>query len=561
MSKFLRKKSIKQRFFSTLFPPASFVAACGGVAGFMILGGIGPAEALNLYDGSDAGNNLEINLETTVEYSTFYRVNDPSAILESGVTNPNGNDGDSNFRNGFFGNEVEALPVFDLKDGDYGMHVSGEFYINAPYLGTNKNNQPSTVNPYTISKPTDFTSATRNVNGEDARLLDAFADARHEFDGGQVLSLKVGRQTLLWGQSLFFANDGIAGGQAPVDLILAQSLPNPQAQQVFLPVGQAVLTYQPGNGLTLQGYYQFEYQHYNFQGVGSYFSSSDIFDKGGQRLILGPDTYLFRGNDQAPPNNNGQFGISAQDEFGNWDLGLYALRFDAKLPELYATLGAPAFTPNGVSLGTYRAVYPRDIQLFGASFSTTIGPANVAGEVSGRRNMPLDSGIIFTSAANPGNGSSDALYAIGDTLDAQLSTIYISPGIPLDPGGVSFLGEVEFNHLIGVTENRSALAPGRQGSAAAIECVVSPTYNDVLPALQITFPIGLTYYALGNSEMDATMNHGSGTFSVGVNAVYKVNWIAGLTYQDYLGAPILNSQGDAALSDRGYVSLNISHTF
>jgi hypothetical protein len=61
--------------------------------------------------------------------------------------------------------------------------------------------------------------------------------------------------------------------------------------------------------------------------------------------------------------------------------------------------------------------------------------------------------------------------------------------------------------------------------------------------------------------MDATMNHGSGTFSVGVNAVYKVNWIAGLTYQDYLGAPIVNSQGDAALSDRGYVSLNISHTF
>src|SRR5580698_9542854 len=201
-----------------------------GVAGLLLAIAPGSAKALNLYDGSTDGNNVEVNLTTTLEYSTFYRVNDPSAILTSPTGNPNGSEGDLNFRHGFFTNEVEALPVLDVRDGNYGAHFSGELYLNTPYLGTNQNNQPDTLNPFSVGKNTDFTSATRNVNGENARLLDAFVFGTHHFDGGQTLSLKVGRQTLLWGQSLFFTGNGIAAGQAPVDVILAQSLPNPQAQ-------------------------------------------------------------------------------------------------------------------------------------------------------------------------------------------------------------------------------------------------------------------------------------------------------------------------------------------
>ena len=83
----------------------------------------------------------------------------------------------------------------------------------------------------------------------------------------QEISLKVGRQTLLWGQSLLFASDGISAGQAPIDIQVAQTTPNAQAQQVFLPVGQVVLTYQPNETYTIQGYYQFEWEPDNFQGV------------------------------------------------------------------------------------------------------------------------------------------------------------------------------------------------------------------------------------------------------------------------------------------------------
>jgi hypothetical protein len=52
----------------------------GTAAGALALMSPQRANAFNLYSGTVNNQNLEINLETTVEYSTFYRVNDPSAV-------------------------------------------------------------------------------------------------------------------------------------------------------------------------------------------------------------------------------------------------------------------------------------------------------------------------------------------------------------------------------------------------------------------------------------------------------------------------------------------------
>ncbi len=534
---------------------------------FLMLPGV--AGAVNLYDGSSSGNNLEVNLTTTIDYSAAYRVNNPSTFLtkplypaggSQNLLAVNTSEGDLDFQHGFFSNEIDALPVLDVKDGNYGMHVSGDFYLNTAYLGTNQDNQPGDLNPYSVAKSNDFTSGTRNVNGQEARLLDAFAFAQHPFDDGQLISLKVGRQTLTWGQSLFFAMNGISGAMAPIDIITAQGLPNPQTQQVLLPTGQVVVTYQPGNGLTFQAYYQFEEQHDLFQGVGAYFSNNDFLDKGGERIIplAGQALYLFRAPDLNPPSQNGEFGASVQDEFGNYDVGLFALRYDAKTPEIYATVTGVTTTPNGTSLGNYRLVYPRDIQLYGTSLSSTIGPVNVAGEVAGRINEPLYAQVITTPAGNAGNASNDPIYPVGNTLHAQASELYLAPAVPLAPGGVQIDSEVEFNHVIHISANKDQLTPGRQASAAAFETVITPTYNDVLPNLVVTLPIGFTYDFLGRSQIDQTMNHGTGEISVGVTGTYKATWVAGLTYVDYFGKADLVTN---PLADRGYVSFNLQHTF
>jgi hypothetical protein len=105
------KKSLKfTRLRQTLLTTISGTS----VAGLLLLTSGSSARALNLYDGSNGGNNLEINLMTTVSYTGTHRVNSPSAIL-AGPTNANGNDGDANFRSGIVGNLFEAVPVLDIK--------------------------------------------------------------------------------------------------------------------------------------------------------------------------------------------------------------------------------------------------------------------------------------------------------------------------------------------------------------------------------------------------------------------------------------------------------------
>jgi len=530
------------------------LALCSSAGALMVLAATRPASAFNAYSGSYDGQSLEINLDTTVEYSTFYRVNDPSDVL---LNNANGDEGDRDFRHGIVDNTFDILPVFNVSYGNFGAHVSGEAYLDTSYLDKNQNNSPGTFNPISPSSHQDFTSATRNLNGQNAVLLDAFVYGGENFgaDGGQTVTLKFGRQTLLWGQSLFFASDGISAGQAPLDIIKAESLPNAQAQQIFLPVGQAVLTYQPNETFTLQGYYQFEWEPDTFQGVGAYFSSTDVLDKGGQRLIAGPGLYLYRAKDNRPPVDNGEFGLSLQAEVADYDLGLFALRYDAKAPELY--LGGPFPGQGPGNVGSYYLVYPRDIQIYGGSFSTTVGDANVAGEISGRRNMPLDSGAA-SSTDYPGSANAGALYAKGSIINAQVSAIYVSPGIPLDPGGVSFDAEADVNHVLSVDSGRALLTPGRDNSAGAFEVVMTPAYFDVIPNVELEFPIGLTYDLFGRSQFDATENHGTGSVTFGVTAIYRTTWTAGLTYKDYLGAP---NPTINALADRGYLSFNVEHTF
>ena len=531
-------------------------------AGAMLFGAM-PVQAMSVYSGSDYGNNLEVNLTTTISYTGLWRVSDPSATLKPAE------DGDANFQHGLVGNLFSAVPVLDIRDGDYGAHFSGQFYINLPYLGTNQNDLSPYSSAIYTDKQTDFASGTRNVNGENAQLLDAFVFGQHTFDDGQSVQVKVGRSVLFWGQSLFFPTDGIAGGQAPINLISAQNLINPQAQQVFMPVGQAILTYEPRSGTTIQGYYQFEWEPNYYQGEGAYFSFANIYDRGASYLTLanlGSATVgLTRTKNVNPPAQNGQFGLSLQQEVGTWDLGIYGERFDAKAPlvGIAPTGGAAPIAgavASALSAGTYTLIYPRDIWLQGVSFSTNLGAANVAGEFSVREHQPLvtnASAIAYVIA--PGqNATNNPGYPVGNVWDAQLSGIYVSPPVPLDPGGVAIAGEVVLNHLINVTANRADLRTDGQATAGAFDVAITPTYNDVLPSLQITLPVSLTYDYLGRSEMDPTIYHGVGLFTAGVAATYKVNWSASLSYQDYLGKPntVYNP-----LADRSFIALNLQRTF
>ncbi len=520
------------------------------------------AHAFQLYNGSASGNDLEINLNITTSYSALYRVSHPSAYLVSDTYNQNGNDGDANFRHGLVGNTFEALPVLDIKDGQFGMHFSGEYFINTMYLGTNQNNQP-TVNPF-VAKNTDFASETRQANGNNGRLLDAFVYDSWVFGGGQQITLKAGQQTLFWGQSLFYGTNGISGGQAPIDAVAASTLVNPQTQQIYLPVGQIVATYKPNQTYTIQGYYQYQWEQYALNGVGSYFSTTDVLGPGGQRLYI-PGGYLTNTKAITPRSQNGQFGLSVQAQYGDYDLGIFGLRYDAKVPTVQTIINVSSTGLNG----SYYAIYPRDIWIVGASGSTTIGATNVASELSVHTHAPLDGApnpvttINGSAPTGLGDANGNPAYPVGNWSTALLSGIYGSPALSYDPGGITFIGEAEWVQLLGATRHKNLLVPSRSAGAVAFDAEAIPAYFGVLPNLELTFPISISYNVLGNSEVDGSMNHGTGSYSLGISATYRATWTASLSYVGYYGSipKTMDTASTQPNADRDYINFNVQHTF
>ncbi len=165
--------------------------------------------------------------------------------------------------------------------------------------------------------------------------------------------------------------------------------------------------------------------------------------------------------------------------------------------------------------------------------------------------------------ANFGGANSDALYPVGNTLTGLTSFIYGSPSLRFDPGGITVLGEVEYVRVLGVTANKAELAPNRTSSAAAFDVQATPAYFEVLPSLELQFPVSVSYNFAGNSQMDSSMNHGTGNYSVGISATYRTTWVAALSYVGYFGKAGTNTQAPEAQAnaDRSYLTLNLQHTF
>jgi len=500
------------------------------------------AKAAVLYDEDD----LQIRWDNSFRYTAAFRLTPRSKGL---ISDPNADDGDRNFRPGLASDRLDLLSEFDISDGAFGFHLSAAGWYDSVYHQRNDNDSPSTFNASSVPHNA-FTHATRTLNGADVELVDAFAHDTFSL-GETSLSFRLGRGTMLWGESVFFAEDGIAAGQAPIDEIKELSAPTTYAKQTFLPVDQASLSVEMPAGVTLSAYYQFEWRKARLPGSGSYFSTFDYLDAGGERYILAPGKFLLRMPDQRPPEL-GQFGVALEFGAGDFNFGLYALRFNAKEPQIY-------LRPNNLSaaqnVGTYNLAYPEGISLYGASFSGYLWDYNIAGEISVRTRMPLGSNPITVPSGTLADNDTHALYPIGDTLHAQVSTVdTLAPNAIWQSADLA----VEFASVerLNVTRNRDELDPTRTPFSLSMRATLTPRYFEVLPGLDLSLPLGLGYGLAGNSSTVDTEYANAGDVEVGVGLDYLTVWNATLSFTTFVG-----SADKQPLGDRDFVSLNIGRSF
>ena len=550
--------------------------------------------------------DYKIRLDLTAKYSSAWRLQNPSNALtgldvavDPGTANED--DGDHNFKKGLISSRFDLLAELDISGPNFGGRISGTAWRDSVYLrdnayagtplvvgGVPTGTVVSTANNLPSEQPNQFLPSTRREEGRDAELMDAFVFAKGSI-GDMDGTLRIGRHTLLYGESVFFGQNGIANAQGPVDIARILSVPGWQFKEVLLPVRQVSGSLRVADGLSLGGYLQTEWRASRLPGVGSYFSNQDYLpdtgvvnfgtDAQGNPILLPYDK-----SKDLTPGNHGQGGMQLRwtPSGGEYEFGLYAAQYHDKTPS------ALIFD---FANGDVHLAYARDIRTVGASVSSSIGQLNWAVEGSLRWNAPLtsDPAVLGVGAITTcDNDSSDQpCYAVGRTAHLQASGVYVLQQGPLWGGGV-VLAELSYNNTLKVTKDIFAAADGSsQGiggldphttkGAFAYRMLFSPQYFQVLPGLDLSVPIGLGYNFGGRSSAVSNFAGGAsnaGDYSIGLQGTYQNTWNVGLNYTDYLGKAKTYTETLAAgtasprelsfgqsLKDRRYVSLAVSRTF
>jgi hypothetical protein len=504
------------------------------------------AWAANLY----SGDGLDIRWDNTLRYSAGMRLAARNPVL---LALPNGDDGDRAFAPGsMMSNRLDLVSVLNIASGEFGLQAGIAAWYDTVYQTRTDNRAAATFNAVSVP-PDRFTAATRKLNGQYADLGETFVYGNFLF-ADMPVSFRAGRQTLLWGESLFFAQNGIAAAMAPVDIIRTLGTPDGYSSQAFLPVGQISLTAQPAAGISFSAYYQFEGRATRLPGVGSYFSDRDVLGTGAERALLPGGNFLVHGRDERHPAG-GQFGFALHMLLDETDLGLYALHANARYPVLTA-YDQPSAPHMSGYVGQFHSIYPADIEIYAASFSTYAGDVILAGEISGRRNAPLQSFPPVTQYSfGPLRIVSGDGYARGDTLHAQLSSVAtLSRGTLWHSADLSV--EIAANQVLAITHNPAAFWSNRNDwAAASARALFKPRYFEILPNLDGALIFGLGYNLAGRSSTDYTQNAATGDFELGVAATYLTVWKADLVLTSFFGSPTRQT-----LADRDLLMLRLENT-
>lgn len=560
--------------------------------------------ASHAFDIELPSSDYKLRLDLTPKYSTAVRLKNPSDALTrlDVATDPgtvNEDDGDHNFKRGQISNRFDLLAELDLSGPGWGARLSGNAWRDAVYLRKNSyagtplyaggnalGPVVPTSNTFTNQAPDDFLPDTRRQHGQSGEFLDAFVYFKGEV-GGMKGTVRLGRHTLQWGESLFFGQNGIANAQGPVDVAKIVSVPGWQFKEVLLPVEQISGSLQVAEGISLGAYYQLKWRPSKIPGVGSFFSNQDYVGTGtvnfgvdaqGNPILLSYDK-----SRDLRPRNSGQGGLQLRisPTGSDYEFGLYAAQYHDKTPAV------PVFD---FVNGNVHLAYGDDIKTVGASVTSSIGQLNWAVEGSVRWNAPLNSdpAVLGLGPVLACGGSDAPCFAVGRTAHLQASGIYVLQPNALWQGG-AVVAELAYNHRLKVTRDIFALGPGGTSAglggldpnttkgAFAFRMLFEPQYFQVLAGLDLSVPIGLGYNFGGRSSAIANFAGGAssaGDFSIGLKGKYQNAWNFALTYSDFFGtaktftetlvagsgSPRQLSFGQS-LRDRANVSFTVSRTF
>ena len=228
------------------------------------LGAIGsppPAQAIDLSDG-----DMRLTLDTTLSHGLTFRVEERDDLLAGDV---NGNDGNLNYDRGLVSNTSKFTTDFDLGYGNFGAFLRLNGFLDFE-------------NEHGDRARTPLSDEAKELVGQDVILLDAYLTGA--FDVGNVaIDLRLGSHVLNWGESTFIQN-GI-NAINPFDVSKLR-LPGSELREGLVPVPMVSASVSLTDTLTMEGFYQIEWQKTKIDPVGSYFSVTDYVGPGAEKAVV-----------------------------------------------------------------------------------------------------------------------------------------------------------------------------------------------------------------------------------------------------------------------------------
>lgn len=323
-----------------------------------------PAAAFQ-FDLGDAKGSLD----STISYGMSWRMSDQDkdiiGLQEGGnAFSSNGDDGNLNYDKGnLFSNIAKITSELALDYDNFGLFVRGSAFYDF------ENNDED-------RERTQLSDGAKDLVGKEANLLDAYIWGNFEV-GDMPAQIRLGDQVLSWGESTFIQN-GI-NIINPFDVSKLR-VPGSELKEGLVPVGMVSASISPTENLTLEGFYQYNWEKVDIDPTGFYWSSTDIPGEGGDRAVLSfgdwsdqgtdwgltpfvpwdllelggiptpdgeDDRFMMvpRGKDEKP-SDDGQYGLAARvyaPGLNDTEFGFYFINYHSRLPVLSGVTG----TTNG----------------------------------------------------------------------------------------------------------------------------------------------------------------------------------------------------------------------
>ena len=467
-----------------IFQPKSLALA-------VALGTAAPAYAVNFNIGEIEGQ-FDSSMSIGASWSTTDRDMDLVGAANGGTGfTQTGDDGRLNFKKGeTFSKIFKGVHDLELRYRDSGAFVRGKYWYDFELKDESR-----------LFKDISDSNRKEAAQSSGAQILDAFV--YHNYSVGDLPgTVRLGKQVVSWGESTFIGNS--INSINPLDAA-AFRRPGAEIKEGLIPVNMFYISQSLSDRLSMEAFYQLEWDQTIADNCGTFFSGADVVQDGCDMNynILGPfsaaqtaglrqagltvtDEGLMvpRGGDR-DARDSGQFGLALRWLGDATEYGAYFMNYHSRTPNLsmkntsnpaviggaLASAGTNPALAQALLLGNgeYFLEYPEDLRLYGLSFSTTL-PTGTAwsGELSYRPNMPIQMNttdvtgrlaLSFVEALLAGGdpsaqaGAETHGYNRKEVTQLQTTFTHFFDQV-LGAGRVTVVGEIGYAHVGGLESRR-----------------------------------------------------------------------------------------------------------